>query len=62
MNPYYNDIKNAVSYFWKIRDKQGEAQGSDTGIKDSGNRTKVTGGAQLNGFIELFSKIAKETD
>lgn len=60
MYPYFEELRKAVSYFWKIRAQQGENQGSNSGKKDAGNRTQVTGGAQLNGFIDLFSQIASD--
>ncbi|TGM95972.1 PaeR7I family type II restriction endonuclease [Leptospira yasudae] len=61
MNPYKEDLKKAVSFFWKTREAQGNKQGKETGVKDYGNRSLVTGGAQLNGFIELFAKIARDS-
>ncbi|MBC8439333.1 MAG: hypothetical protein H8D87_06585 [Deltaproteobacteria bacterium] len=36
-------------------------QGSTTGGRDAGNRSAVTGGAQLDGFIHLLGLILKDT-
>jgi hypothetical protein len=57
------DINKSFSYavqqFWKIREKQIQKQ-QESGTKDKGNRGAVTGGAQLDGFIELMSVVLKE--
>jgi hypothetical protein len=49
----------AVRLYWQTRSnqlkKQREAGGSDQGL-----RSAVTGGAQMDGFIELFSKLVTE--
>lgn len=58
---YKKELSEAVSYFWNKRLDQSKKQGSSTGIKDAGNRSSVTGGAQLDGFVDLFAKIARET-
>lgn len=50
-------ISEAVRDFWRIRDNQDKMQGSDTGLKDQGNRSAVTGGAQMNGFVMMVKKI-----
>jgi len=57
---YQNDLKKAVRYFWKIRTEQHKKQGSSSGIKDTGNRSAVTGGKHLDGFINLFTKLLVE--
>ena len=54
-----NHISNAVCHYWKIRKMQTEKQ-KNKGISDAGLRSAVTGGAQMDGFINLFSKIIVE--
>lgn len=51
------ELNKAIKHFWRTRTQQGTQQGNKTGTKDAGNRTMVTGGKQLDGFIELFKKI-----
>jgi len=58
---YKNELAEAVAYFWKKRTEQSEKQGKATETKNVGNRSSVTGKAQLNGFIELFAKIARDS-
>jgi len=49
-------IKKAILHFWSTRGLQ-----STSGIKkDQGNRVEVTGGKQLDGFIDLFVEISKD--
>ena len=57
----YNDrIAQAVQHFWRIRARQDKNQGSSSGKRDAGFRSAVTGGKQLDGFIELFSELLTE--
>lgn len=53
-------LAQAVRHFWSTRDKQAEAQGVKTGRKDSGFRTAVTGGKQLDGLIDLVCELLVE--
>jgi hypothetical protein len=53
---YRNPIKEAVLLFWETRG----AQSTNGTNKDQGNRGAVTGGKQLNGFIDLFVAISKD--
>lgn len=53
-------LKRAVAHFWSLRDSQNEKQGLATGVRDAGHRAAVTGGAQLDGFVELLRDIALE--
>ena len=46
-------VAEAVKHFWVTREKQSKAQGSKTGTKDSGSRSAVTGGKQMDGFVQL---------
>lgn len=51
------DIKNAIIHFWTTRNKQINDQ-KVRQIRDQGNRGAVTGGKQLDGFINLLKKIS----
>ena len=53
-------VTAAVKHFWKTRANQQKNQGSKSGQRDSGARGAVTGGKQLDGFIELFSELLDE--
>jgi hypothetical protein len=53
-------VSKAVRYFWRVRTQQHKSRGSTTGIKDAGNRSAVTGGKHLNGFIDLLAEILTE--
>ena len=46
----------AVAHYWKTRQGQKKRQ-QQTGKTDQGLRGAVTGGAQMDGFIQLFSEI-----
>ena len=49
-------ISGAVSHYWQTRKAQREKQ-KKRGVADAGLRGAVTGGAQMDGFIDLFTKI-----
>jgi hypothetical protein len=51
-----NIISNAVAHYWQTRKAQREKQ-KKRGVSDAGLRSAVTGGAQMDGFIRLFTKI-----
>jgi hypothetical protein len=53
-------LRDAVKRFWTIRESQAQKQGSLSGSKDAGARSAVTGGAQMNGFIDLVREILCE--
>ena len=48
-------LRSAVQQFWLTRSSQARKQGSSTGLRDSGARAAVTGGAQMDGFVELIT-------
>lgn len=50
-------IIKAVSHYWKTRASQQNKQ-KDGGRADQGLRSAVTGGAQMDGFIDIFTNIA----
>ncbi len=52
-------VSEAVRFYWETRTKQLEKQ-SGSGAKDQGLRSAVTGGAQMDGFLELLSKLVIE--
>lgn len=54
-------LQEAVRYFWSTRERQSVAQGVKTGQRDAGLRTAVTGGKQMNGFVELVRDFLGET-
>lgn len=54
-------LREAVVRFWTSRDTQAQKQGSKSGVRDSGARAAVTGGAQMNGFIELVRDLLEES-
>jgi hypothetical protein len=50
----------AVAQFWQTRSAQSRKQ-EQTGKTDQGLRSAVTGGAQMDGFVDLFSDLVKQT-
>jgi hypothetical protein len=51
--------REAVRFYWETRSKQSQKQ-RDAGGSDQGSRSAVTGGAQMDGFIELLTKLVIE--
>jgi len=54
-------LREAVSFYWETRSRQGKEQGSISGARDYGARAAVTGGAQVDGFIRLIKDILTES-
>src|SRR3984885_6284445 len=54
-------LQDAVKHFWSTRETQAQKQGSSSGGKDAGARSAVTGGAQMNGFINLVRDLLCES-
>jgi hypothetical protein len=50
-------VQAAVRHFWNTRSTQARKQ-RQGGSVDHGARSAVTGGAQMNGFIDLFAELA----
>jgi hypothetical protein len=50
-------LAQAVSSYWAVLENQGENQGADSGQKDYGDRSKVTGGKQMDAFAELLKDL-----
>ena len=53
-------LQPAVKHFWKTRAAQARNQGAG-GAKDTGARSAVTGGAQMNGFVTLVRDLHCES-
>jgi len=53
-------LHKAVRHFWSTRNAQARKQGAATGQRDAGARTAVTGGKQMNGFINLVRDLLIE--
>ena len=45
-------LKEAIARFWQSRETQAQKQGTKTGVRDAGARAAVTGGSQMDGFVE----------
>jgi hypothetical protein len=54
-------LQKAVKHFWSTRETQAQKQGGVSGSKDAGTRSAVTGGAQMNGFINLVRDLLCES-
>lgn len=54
------NVASAVAHYWGTRETQREKQKS-RGITDAGLRSAVTGGAQMDGFIDLFKGLIMES-
>lgn len=54
-------LQKAVKHFWKTRDSQSHTQGAKSGRRDAGARSAVTGGKQMNGFINLIRDLLIES-
>lgn len=60
MDDLDREVKEAVKCFWVTREMQNDRQGKTTGVRDAGSRSSVTGGAQLDGFIQLVRRLLIE--
>jgi hypothetical protein len=60
MNDLRVGVSKAVRHFWKTRKNQESKQGQRTGKRDHGNRSAVTCGAQMNGFVQLVRNLLIE--
>jgi hypothetical protein len=54
-------LRAAVKHFWNTRKAQAQKQGGASGSKDAGARSAVTGGAQMNGFVNLVRELLCES-
>ncbi|MFI5380198.1 MAG: PaeR7I family type II restriction endonuclease [Tepidisphaerales bacterium] len=55
-----SQLRQAVRHFWRTRQTQADKQGSATGQKDAGARSAVTGGRQMDGFVEIIRRLLVE--
>jgi len=53
-------VSQAVAHYWNVRTRQRERQ-KQSGRADQGARSASTGGAQMDGFIDLFGQVIIET-
>jgi len=53
-------VGKAVAHYWLTRRAQREKQ-KKRGVSDAGLRSAVTGGAQMDSFIDLFTNIIVDT-
>jgi hypothetical protein len=53
-------LRAAVRHFWLTRQNQAQRQGGEAGIRDAGFRAPVTGGAQMDGFVNLVRDLLCE--
>jgi hypothetical protein len=61
MSPLDNQVRAAVRYFWRTRRSQSRSQGAKTKIKDAGDRAAVTGGKQMDAFVDLLCRLLTES-
>ncbi len=54
-------LKEAVARFWSSRETQAQKQGAKSGVRDAGARAAVTGGSQMDGFVELVRDLLEES-
>ena len=59
INDLQGNLKKAVAFYWQTRENQRIKQ-KDQGNTDQGSRSAVTGGAQMDGIITLFTDIILE--
>ena len=59
MSSYNSKIREAVRRYWQTRDAQVNDQVA-RGISDQGARSAVTGGKQLDGFVEIVKEILQD--
>jgi hypothetical protein len=62
LNPQLDlKLKDAVARFWASRETQAQKQGARSGVRDAGARAAVTGGSQMDGFVELVRDLLEES-
>jgi Restriction endonuclease XhoI len=54
-------LGDAVAHFWRTRETQATKQGAAAGSKDTGYRSAVTGGKQMDGFILAIREVLVES-
>ena len=53
-------VREAVAHYWGTRTSQQRRQ-QQAGRADQGSRSAVTGGAQMDGFVQLFADLVIDT-
>src|SRR4051794_26480181 len=53
-------LRMAVRHFWVTRSNQASKQGTGGDVRDHGERSAVTGGAQMDGFVSLIRDLLIE--
>ncbi len=61
MSPLDQQVHAAVRHFWLTRNTQSKTQGARTNTKDAGDRAAVTGGKQMDGFVDLLCRLLNES-
>ncbi len=56
LKDFDSEIRRAICHFWNTRASQALAQGTFSGVRDTGARAAVTGGAQLHGFADVIKE------
>ena len=57
MRDLKDGVAVAIRQFWKTCDRQSKRQGSTGNRRDQGARAAVTGGKQMDGFVNLVRDI-----
>jgi hypothetical protein len=60
VNPLDPQVRAAIRLFWRTRRTQSNAQGTKTSIKDTGDRAAVTGGKQMDGFVNVLCRLLSD--
>lgn len=55
---YDKQVSKAVKHYWSTLEKQASKQ--KLGNADRGNRAKVTGGKQMDGFCDVIEQVVKD--
>ena len=55
-------LADAIREYWRTRGDQRRRQGLETGSKDAGERSAVTGGRHADGFVRLIAAIVRNAD
>ena len=50
-------LRKAIAHFWSVRGNQAAKQGEVAADKDRGDRSAVTGGKHLDGFLKLVAAL-----
>ena len=61
MDDYSKRVTKAIRHFWAVRTQQQLSQGTASGVKDAGNRSEVTAGKHLQGFVQLLQEVLEES-